>query len=106
MTRTRATTLAALLACLTVPAFAQQDEGFESWDTDSDGSIGQVEFNNQFSETELFEDWDTDGDGFLSERELGYALFEGYDKDDSGRIEAPEYDYMLEDFGQDGLLEL
>lgn len=106
MTRIRTALLATAAAALAIPALADFHNGFAAWDRDSDGSIGQIEFNDVFSELELFEDWDIDGDGFLTEQELGTALFEGYDKDQSGRIELPEFERIGQDFAQDGLLEI
>ena len=107
MTRTRTATLAAvLIGGIALPVLADFHHGFAAWDNDGDGSIGQIEFNETFTELELFEDWDTDGDGFLSEQELGVALFEGYDKDESGRIELPEFERIGQDLAQDGLLEI
>ena len=98
MTTLTAITLALGLAA--APAMAQEDLG--AWDTDQDGILSEEEFGTGFGENEAFDTWDADDDGLLSEDEFNAGVFGGYDEDESGAIEEPEFGDIGDDMGEGG----
>lgn len=80
-----------------------KDEFNEGLGTNSTGSVGTAgsTFNDRFGET-AYNDWDADGDGNLSEDEFNEGVYAGYDQDDSGVIEEPEFGDYGDDIGDGG----
>ncbi|MEF2554288.1 hypothetical protein VQ042_23695 [Aurantimonas sp. A2-1-M11] len=101
-TLTAATALAFSLA--TGAAFAQ--EAFSDWDADGNAGINQEEFNTGFGEGGVYDSWDADGDGALTEDEFNAGVYGGYDRDDSGVIEEPEYGDVGDDLGDGGFFDV
>ncbi|GGK54687.1 hypothetical protein [Salinarimonas ramus] len=89
---------------------------FYSWDTNDDNSIGPDElsaglgdnataFNERFGD-DAFTEWDEDADGMLTETEFNEGVYAGYDADDSGVIEEPEYGDLGDDVGDEGFFDI
>jgi hypothetical protein len=51
-------------------------------------------------------DADADGDGLLTEDEFNAGVYNGYDADDSGGIEEPEFGDGGDDIGDGGLFDI
>jgi hypothetical protein len=92
---------AALLSAAPVLA---QDMG--EWDADGDGVVNQEEFNTAWSDVGTYSEWDADGAGSLTEDEFNAGIDGGYDADNSGGIEAPEFGDVGDDIGDGGLFDI
>ena len=88
---------------LSAPVLAQE---LSEWDGDGDGAINEEEFGAGFGEAGVYGSWDEDGDGSLTEDEFNTGVYEGYDADDSGAIEEPEFDDVGDDMGDGGLFDV
>ena len=53
-----------------------------------------------------FENWDTDGDGSLGEDEVGEGLHEEWDMDDSGTLDDDEWDAAMDEVDDAGWSEM
>ena len=120
------TTLAAVTLAA-APAFGQV---YVDWDVDTDGVLAPGEFHTGIAEIDVHEGLDGDGDGLLTEAEwqgrlepvgefelmdlnadggvdgdeFSAILFNRYDADGSGRIDAAETADLHMDIAKDGLL--
>lgn len=104
------------LALASSGALAQEELGFDDWDTDASGAIEEQEWNagleengvfggwdandddildeNEWNETGLgvgFGDWETDGEAGLTEDEFGTGLYQEYDADGDGAWSEEEW---------------
>lgn len=75
---------------------------YDEWDTNRDAFIDEHEWNNARQRylgtyEGIFGDWDPDADGRLAEEEFRSRVFEFYDADKSGTINAEEYDTWFGD---------
>jgi len=98
-----AAVLACALSLLGGPLLAQ-DMG--EWDANADGLVDQEEFNTAWGDTGTYGAWDRDGDGSLTKEEFNAGLYDGYDADDSGAIEEPEFGDVGDDIGDGGLFDI
>ena len=92
---------ALVMGFATAPALAQGND-VAAWDADRDGSVNSEEFHKGFGNIGAYNAWDTDGDGNLTEDEFNTGVYGGYDRDDSGAIEEPEYGDVGDDMGDGG----
>jgi hypothetical protein len=89
---------------LTATPLLAQDMG--EWDADGDGLVNQEEFTTGWNDVGTYGEWDADGDGSLTEDEFNAGVFDGYDADDSGGIEEPEFGDVGDDIGDGGLFDI
>ncbi len=88
---------------LTATPLLAQD--MSEWDADGDGVVNQEEFTTGWSDVGTYGEWDADGDGSLTEDEFNAGVYDGYDVDDSGVIEDPEFGDVGDDLGEGGLFD-
>jgi hypothetical protein len=64
---------------------------FEDWDTDQDDSLDVIELGEGGASSGAFDAYDTDQDGTTSAREVSRYLFDRWDVNGDGVIEATEW---------------
>ena len=65
---------------------------FEEWDLNDDNEVSKSEYMEAVLDTDLMKDWDIDQDETISEEEFAQAVYEYWDTDGDGYIEAVEYE--------------
>jgi len=85
------------------PAAAQE---FSEWDTDKSAGLNAEEFNAGFGENGVYDAWDANDDNNLTEDEFNAGVFGGYDRDDDGMIEEPEFGDYGDDIGDGGFFDV
>lgn len=65
---------------------------FNDLDLDDDEHISYEEYYNSLGETNFYKDWDRDADDRISEEELATGVFTIWDVDNSGALEADEFE--------------
>ena len=91
------------LALAASPAYAQE---LGEWDADASGALNEEEFNAGFGESGVYDAWDADRDGALTEDEFNAGVFGGYDRNDDGMIDEPEFGDYGDDVGDGGLFDV
>ena len=66
-------------------------ENYQALDTDNDGYIEYVEYNNALADSDFFLSWDVNENENIEEEELAKGVFERWDLDNSGYLEKDEY---------------
>ncbi len=65
---------------------------FDDWDLDDSDQITKNEYMEAVLDTGLFETWDMNQDAMISEEEFAQGIYEYWDTDGDGYIEAVEYE--------------
>jgi hypothetical protein len=85
---------------------------FGDWDANDDDMLSQEEFTAGIGENtddfqsrfgdDAFGEWDADDDTSLTTEEFNEGVYSGYDADESGTIEEPEFGDLGDDIGDAG----
>jgi hypothetical protein len=65
---------------------------FNDWDINQDEIITKNEYMEAVLDTDFFNSWDLDSDATISEEEFARGVYEYWDTDGDGMIEAVEYE--------------
>tara|TARA_R110000850_G_scaffold104724_1_gene215370 strand:+ start:335 stop:700 length:366 start_codon:yes stop_codon:yes gene_type:complete len=77
---------------------------FATFDTDGSGQLDQAEWDSGLGVVGEYANMDLNGDGGVDEAEFNALLFNRYDGDGSGALEAEEIAMVEADLAEDGLL--
>ncbi len=74
------------------------DDDYAGIDTNHDGYLDYNEYHNSLGNTSYYSDMDVNRDNSLDNKEVSDMVFNDWDKDSSGYIEADEYDEYGDSF--------
>lgn len=95
---------------LTEPAFSDalatwfpdaEDQAFNDWDLDQNGTVEQMELEAGFAHTALLDEWDANGDGTVDADEALARYYEVFDADRNGNVTEPEFNSAIARWGWD-----
>ena len=77
---------------------------YSGFDADGSGALDQTEWDSGLTEVGEYQNMDLNGDGMVDEAEYNALLFNRYDQDGTGMLEAAEIELIEADMASGGML--